>query len=112
MARRDQLLDEIERAAAEIVSGVEALREGSPAEPQENGGLTRIRMAAEGLGRAMLELSRLEALSGEAPGGDRAATKRIQARFRGLPREASAVDLLIAERRLEAAREELDSYDH
>lgn len=110
MTRRDDLLDKLERAAREIEHEVAHLRKQNSTDARRD--LAHLRQKVSELDNVLLELARFEAATGPAEGSDHALTERIQARFEHLPGKRSAVDELIAERRLEFWREEREFYDH
>ncbi|MSP23076.1 MAG: hypothetical protein EXR66_08775 [Dehalococcoidia bacterium] len=110
MARRDDLLDHVERAARKIERDVDRLRKATSAN-SERSPIELLRVAATELASSSAELARLAATGAQAEEDDAALLEQIQSRFDQLPRKGSAVDELIAERRLDFWREELESYD-
>ena len=118
MGKRAVLVDHLVRAARAIEDDVEQLSKTEIGTDVSNSFAEAWRASVEAvarsvwaLGASIAVLARLEAGRAQPNEDDDALLNRIQSRFDHLPRKGSIVDELIAERRIEAWRDELDSHD-
>lgn len=111
MSRRDDLLDKLARTAREIEEDVVRLKTAPSAGRSDRPIIEQLRVTAADLANSSAELARLEAGTTPVDEPDDVLLERIQSRFDHLPRKSSVVDELIAERRIEFWRGELESDD-